>query len=200
MLIGAGVAIALLIAAQLVIPAISAHVVESRLTEGGGSADVSVSALPAERLLFGHGSEIDVSGSRLALEVSTDGGTFDKLDGFDRVHVAIDDSTVGPFSVHSFRLDRDGSDAAYHLDSSSSATGAGLLAFGASELGVPFAGLLGAAAGQLSDASEPIPIEMNMELTSEDGAIKVVSGGGTIAGYPTGPLAELLTAAIAVRL
>jgi hypothetical protein len=28
----------------------------------------------------------------------------------------------------------------------------------------------------------------------------VVSGGGTVAGYPTGPLAELITAAIAVQL
>ena len=39
-----------------------------------------------------------------------------------------------------------------------------------------------------------------MELTSDDGRVRVVSGGGTVAGVPTGPLAELLTSAIVVQL
>jgi hypothetical protein len=39
-----------------------------------------------------------------------------------------------------------------------------------------------------------------MEMRSDDGRIRVLSGGGTIAGYPTGPLAQFITAAIAVRL
>jgi hypothetical protein len=39
-----------------------------------------------------------------------------------------------------------------------------------------------------------------MELTSEDGRIQVVSGGGTVAGVPTGPLAELITSAVVIRL
>ena len=39
-----------------------------------------------------------------------------------------------------------------------------------------------------------------MQLTSDDGRVLVTSGGGTVGGIPTGPLAELLTAAIVVRL
>ena len=39
-----------------------------------------------------------------------------------------------------------------------------------------------------------------MELRSEGSRLIVVSGGGSVAGYPTGPLAELITATIAVRL
>jgi hypothetical protein len=30
--------------------------------------------------------------------------------------------------------------------------------------------------------------------------VRVVSGGGTVGGIPTGPLAELLTAAVVVQL
>ncbi len=39
-----------------------------------------------------------------------------------------------------------------------------------------------------------------MELTSADGRLDVVSGGGTVAGIPTGPLAQLITSAIVVRI
>jgi hypothetical protein len=38
-----------------------------------------------------------------------------------------------------------------------------------------------------------------MELRSDGGRIVVVSGGGTVAGMPTGPLAELITSAVALR-
>jgi hypothetical protein len=39
-----------------------------------------------------------------------------------------------------------------------------------------------------------------MGLQSDDGRIVVVSGGGTVAGIPTGPLAELITSAIVIQL
>jgi hypothetical protein len=37
-------------------------------------------------------------------------------------------------------------------------------------------------------------------MESDDGRIRVTEGGGTVAGVATGPLAELITAAIVVRL
>jgi len=37
-------------------------------------------------------------------------------------------------------------------------------------------------------------------VTSEDGRVRVVSGGGTVAGFETGPLAQLITSAIVVQL
>jgi hypothetical protein len=43
-------------------------------------------------------------------------------------------------------------------------------------------------------------VALNMELRSESGRVVVASGGGTVDGYPTGPLAELITSAIVVRL
>jgi hypothetical protein len=57
--------------------------------------------------------------------------------------------------------------------------------------------ILGEVFGQ---SDEPIPIELDMQLASEDGRLRVVSGGGDIAGVPTGPLAELLSSAIVVRI
>ena len=60
--------------------------------------------------------------------------------------------------------------------------------------------LLGFLANQALGANAEIPIQLDMGLTSDGGRIVVVSGGGTVAGYPTGPLAELITSAIAVRL
>jgi hypothetical protein len=200
LLIAVALLAGLAIAAQFAIPSIAEHQVESRLTEGGGSAQASISALPAERLLFGDGHRIDVTATNLSLDLADEtGNVFSKLDGFDQVHVSITDSRVGPFAIRSFALDRDGG-GAYRLTSSSSTTGTALLQFGATQLGIPGAGLLGAVAGQFSDANRAIPIEMDMQMESDGGVIRVVSGGGTIAGYPTGPLAELVTAAIAVRL
>jgi hypothetical protein len=39
-----------------------------------------------------------------------------------------------------------------------------------------------------------------MELVSGDDGIEVTSGAGTVAGIPTGPIGELITAAIVSRL
>ena len=50
------------------------------------------------------------------------------------------------------------------------------------------------------DTNVMVPVKLDMQLTSENGRIQVVSGGGTVAGVPTGSLAELLTAAIVVKL
>ena len=41
---------------------------------------------------------------------------------------------------------------------------------------------------------------IDLEVTSEDGRVRVVSGGGTVAGFETGPLAQLITSAIVVQL
>ena len=50
------------------------------------------------------------------------------------------------------------------------------------------------------DTNFDLPIDLDMQLTSDDGRVQVVSGGGNVAGLPTGPLAELLTNAIVVQL
>jgi hypothetical protein len=190
----------LLAVSQLVIPPVIEDRIEGRLTEGGGSADVSVSALPAARLLFGDGNRISVSGTDLDLDLEEPGGNvFDELDGFDRVDVDLSDFRAGPFAVSSFELHRTGPSQTYHLVSRGRTTPGDIAAYGAARLGIPGGPLLGFLGGN-SLAGGSIPITLDMELESEDGRIVVVSGGGAVAGYPTGPLAELITSAIVLRL
>jgi hypothetical protein len=189
-----------LLAGQLAIPPLVGSRIESRLTEGGGSADVSVSAFPAERLLFGDGKRITVTGNGLDLPLQESGaGVFDKLDGFDSVAVNLSDFRAGPFTISSFELTRASGSAPYHLVSSAATTPGDLAGYGASRLGLPGGPLLGFLGNQVSDGGT-IPVKLDLGLTSDGGRVVVVSGGATVAGYPTGPLAELITSAIAVRL
>ncbi len=193
-------ALVLLAASQLVIPPLVEHRLEGRLTDGGGSADVSVSAFPAARLLFGDGDRISVTGSGLDLALTEPGGdVLDELDGFGQVDVTLRNFHADPFAVSSFELARDGGSAPYRLAARSDTTPAAIAGYGADRLGVPGAPLLGfVTRNALGD--RPIPVTLDMDLESEDGRIVVVSGGGTVDGYPTGPLAELITSAIVVRL
>jgi hypothetical protein len=183
---------------QLVIPSVVEHRIESRLTDGGGSADVSVSGFPAVRLLFGDGKRITVTGDGLDLGLEQRTDVFGKLDGFDQVDVHLRDFRAGPFSVASFDLTRTGA-APYHLVSHSRTTPGEIASYGAARLGIPGGPLLGFFT-QDTLGNRPIPIAMNMGLRSDGGRIVVVSGGGTVAGFPTGPLAELITSAISVEL
>jgi hypothetical protein len=190
----------LLAASQLVIPPVVEHQLERRLTEAGGSADVSVSAFPAARLLFDDGERISVAGSGLDLGLAEPGGdVFDRLDGFERVDVALRDFHAGPFAVSSFELAREGGSAPYRLVSRGDTTPVALARYGADRLGVPGGPLLGLVT-QRALGDRPIPVALDMELISENGRVVVASGGGTVAGYPTGPLAQLITSAIVVRL
>lgn len=198
------VVLAILVAAgaisQLVLPPLTESRIEDRLTSGGGSALVSVEALPAARLLVGDGDRITVQGSGLDLDLAREEPeVFERLDGFDDVEVTLDDFSAGPFAVGRFELTRSGS-APYRLASSARTTGADLVAYGVARLGLPGAPLLGFLGGRVPEADRPIPIKLNMELESEGGRVVVTSGGGTVTGIPTGPLAQLLTEAIVVRL
>jgi hypothetical protein len=185
---------------QLAIPPLAEHRVQSRLTDGGGTADVSMSAFPAVRLLFGDGSRVSVSGSGLNLPLTQRTEVFDKLDGFDRVDVSLRDFRAGPLAVRDFELTRATPIVPYHLLSRSHTTASDLAAYGTTRLGLAGGPLLGFFAGQIPGGKREIPIRLNMDLRSDGGRVVVVSGGGTVAGYPTGPLAELITSTIAVQL
>ena len=202
-IIAATVLVALLVVAQLALPALAEKRITDRLTENGGSADAQVDpSFPAVRLLAGDGDGIDVRGSGLDLDIEPgDSPVLDRLDGFGSVAIDLTDFQAGPFEVDSFELSRDGS-GPYALSGSLVTTGAALASYGADRLGIPGASLLPLITGADDDsiADKPIPVELDMELTSDDGRITVTSGGGTVAGFPTGPLAELITQAIVVQL
>ncbi len=199
-LIAAGVVVFALVASQILIPALGEQRVEDRLTAGGGSADVTLDAFPAARLLFSDGERFEVEARDLSLDLDEEVEVFDKLDGFGLVDVSIVESIAGPFELDSFSLTRDG-DGPYRLVSSGSASPSALTEYGFERFQLPGEGLIDALLDPfLDDADVPVPLDLDMELVSDDGRIRVVSGGGTIAGLPMGPLAELLTAAIVVQL
>ena len=199
-LLAAGIVIVVaLVLSQVLLPGYASKRIEDRLTEGGGTASASVDAFPAARLVFGDGDKLTVSGSGLDLPLDSNQDVFGRLDGFDSVDVHLDDFRAGPFAVTSFELTRNGSDS-YQLVTSSTTTGADLVGYGAEQLGIPGVPLLQFFAGRAPEGNQEIPIHLDMGLESDDGRIRVVSGGGTVAGYPAGPLAELITAAIVVRL
>jgi len=200
LLIAAVVLVALFVASELAIPPIAEHRIESRLTDGGGTADVSVGAFPAARLLFGDGSHISATGRGLNLGLQQETNVLDKLDGFDRVDVSLTAFRAGPFGVSSFELTRPSASAPYHLVSRARTTPADLTAYGASRLGIPGGPLLRFFGGQAPGGNQPIPVDLDMNLTSDGGRVVVVSGGGTVAGFPTGPLAALITSTIVVKL
>ncbi|MFN8150432.1 MAG: hypothetical protein U0R24_04825 [Solirubrobacterales bacterium] len=64
----------------------------------------------------------------------------------------------------------------------------------------PGGGLLGSVAGSAPLGSRRIEVSLQIELISTAGALRVGAGGGTIAGYPAGPLATTIAAAVARRL
>jgi hypothetical protein len=196
----AGALVFALVASQVLVPALGERRVEDRLTAGGGTAEVTLGAVPALRLLFSDGERFQVEARDLELELDQQTGVFDRLDGFAIVDVTLADSTAGPFELESFSLSRDG-DGPYRLLSSGTTSPSELAAYGLDSFQLPGEGFLDALLDPLlADADVPVELELDMELTSDEGRIQVVSGGGTVAGFPMGPLAELITSAIVVRL
>jgi hypothetical protein len=198
-LIAGSVALVLLVGGQLLLPSLGEGDVEERLTERGGVAEASLDAVPALRLLWGDGDRIEVTGSGLDLDLTQEPQVFDRLDGFSEVEIGLDEFRAGPFEIDSFDLRRDG-DGPYAVRSSSTVSTADLVEFGADALGVPGVSIMDFFLDRTPGSDRPLPVELDMEMESDDGRVRVVSGGGTIAGVPTGPLAQLITAAIVVRL
>jgi hypothetical protein len=196
----AGIVVFVVVASQLVVPSLAEDRVEDRLTENGGTAEVELGAVPALRLLFGDGErfEVEAAGLDLALDERTE--VFDRLDGFSIVDVAISDFIAGPFEIERFELEREDSET-YRLASDGTTTPGELAQYGAEALEVPGGGFADFLLDQLFDDSDvEIPFALDMELASDDGRVQVVGGDGEVAGIPTGPLAQLITAAIVVRL
>lgn len=201
-LVVAGITVFALVASQILLPSLGARRVEDRLTDGGGSAEVTLGAVPALRLLFSDGERLEVVGRDLDLELELDGreAVFDRLDGFTIVDISISESAAGPFELSSFELHRDGA-GPYNLLARGETSASDLTAFGFDQVELPGESFLDLLLNPFVEGVEtPLPIELDMELSSDDGRVEVISGGGEIAGIPTGPLAELITSAIVLQL
>jgi hypothetical protein len=196
---GAAIVLVLLVS-QIVLPGIGEGVIKDRLIENGGTADVSLSATPAARLLWGTGDKIAVDANGLDLEVITsdDPVVFDDLDRFDDVEIVIDDSSMGPVQMTSFVLTRNG-DEPYSLEATGDASVSDLAEFGAEAFDLPGGDILGGILGIATGGTE-VDVDLDMKVESDDGRVHVIEGGGEIAGIPTGPLAAFITSAVTVEL
>ena len=103
---------------QGVIPNHAEKKVRDRLTRNGGSADVTIRAIPAIRLLFDDGDELDVDARGIEVPArELRGGSFKQLDGFDRMRFEMIRSEVGPFTADRALADqgRGGAELRLHL-------------------------------------------------------------------------------------
>lgn len=194
-------AVALLVISQFAIPWLAENQVESRLTERGGEASVELSAFPALALLFNDGDRLSIEAREVVLEESGADRreTLRRLDGFDEVGISVSDSIAGPMAIDSFEMKRVAEEAPYELEMAGTTTGSDLAGFGAEQLGfdAPF---LDEIAGSFGAGRTEIPVELDLEVISREGRLAVRDGAATIAGVPTGPVVEIVLAAIVARL
>jgi hypothetical protein len=197
----AGIIVFLLVTGQILLPSFGERAIEDRLTENGGSAEVTLGSVPAFRLFFGDGERFDVRARELELDLKQSEPVLERLDGFASVDVSIADSQAGPIDLQSFELHRERS-APYSLTAHGQASASSLIDYGVDGLDIPAANSITGLAMDLLgiDTDFIVPIDFDMQLVNDDGRLRVVSGGGTVGGVPTGPLAELITNAVVIKL
>jgi hypothetical protein len=191
-LVSVGVLLVLALASQLALPSLLEGSVQSRLERDGGSADVSLSAFPAVRLLFSDGASLEVEGRGLRLPGEPEGGELDRIDGFSEVRIALDDTQAGPLAIERFRLTREDGERDYELRLAAMAN--------PREVGRILGGALGElGAGALLGVVD-VPVSLTATVRSEDGRARAIAVQGSVAGIPAGPLAELALDAVLRRL
>jgi hypothetical protein len=189
-----------LVSLQLALPKLAERRIGRRLTEGGGVVEVCVIARPALRLLAGEGDLLRVRGESLTIGLAGEGGGLQALDGFAAVEIELDEISTGPFEVSRFELRRERRGGTYRLRSIARTSGAELLGFGGQHLGIGGATTLGTLARGAPLGTRTFAVEAEVELVARGEALEVLGGGGSVAGYPAGPVATAVAAAVARRL
>jgi hypothetical protein len=196
--IGLGTALALLlVVSQFALPPYLEHRVANRLTEHGGSADVQLSALPAARLLFGHGDGLHIRARGLSVDLQPgQKEVFSRLDGFGDVTIAVSDSRAGPFTIRSFQVRRT-ADRSYELIVAGDGSSGDVARYAGARLAGGFGqALAGLAAGALGNSTLPIPFSARMQLARVGGSLQARAVTGDVAGFPAGPLAQIVANAL----
>jgi len=192
-------AVVLLVAAQFALPAIAENRAADVLTEDGGTADVDIDAFPAVRLVLGDGDLVRVRAREITLPlVAPDEKVLDDLDGFGEVDVEVSDARSGPFRLDTVTLKRDG-DGPYRTAIRGTVSAQDLGTFAGGQMGGAFGGFFGGlAGGALPGGDQPVPVDLDATLRSDDGRPEAVVVHGTVAGIPAGPLVEAFAQALAV--
>ncbi len=188
------------VATHFLLPSYLEGRIEERLEEHGGRAEVELRAVPALRLLAGHGDRIEIEGSGLEIDFDEpDRDAFERLNDFDEVSIDLTDVEAGPFETRRFRLDGLGDDR-YRIATDATASLQDIARVAGEQFG-PLGGLIGSiAGGSVPFSAAPVPIRLDVEVRAEDGAVETLSGDARVAGLPAGPVARLVTNAILSRL
>jgi hypothetical protein len=192
----AGFVVLVAVATHFLLPSYLEGRIEERLEEHGGRAEVELRAVPALRLLAGHGDRIEIEGSGLEFDFDDpDRDAFERLNRFDEVDIELTDVEAGPFETRRFRLEGLGDDR-YRIETDATASLQDVAHVAGEQFG-PLGGLIGSiAGGSLPGAAAPVPIRLDGELETEDGDVEMVSGDARVAGLPAGPVARVVTNAI----
>jgi hypothetical protein len=187
-----GLLVSLVLFSQLLLPPYLEHRVANRLKEQGGSAKVDLDAIPAARLLFGHGDRLDIRASGLSLDLRTGRDVFSELDKFGDVSVYVASSRAGPFTVRGFYLERR-RDHEYQLVLQADAAPGDVARYAGEQLAGGFgAALAGLAAGTLTGSQRAIPVNARMVIDTSGPVPRAVRAEGNVAGLPAGPLAQVV--------
>jgi hypothetical protein len=184
---------------QGVLPGHAEKKVRDRLIRNGGTADVTIRALPAIRLLFDDGDDLDVRAHGIAIPArDLRGGSFKQLDGFDEMSFEMVRSVVGPFTADRASLTRGEGERDYDFTFRGSTSAGQLASFALGTLPPILRSLIETLGGRPADAE--IPIRLDAVLKSEGGRAQLVRGTGTVAGLPIGGIALPIAGAIISRL
>jgi len=192
-----------LLASQLVIPSQLGGDIEERLERGGGSADVTLRGWPALFMLGGRGEEFEATGSGLVFDLGGEQDvSLERLEGFKRVVIELEDSRAGPLEADRIRLARPDREAEYELVVTATTTPRELAAQIGDAAGGAIGGVLGSLAGSAlpEDGRTAVPLSLRASIDSVDGRAEVVGASGSVAGLPAGPLAQVVVDAVVQRL
>jgi hypothetical protein len=188
-----------LVATQIFLPRAAENDVEDRLTNDGGTAGVNIEAVPALRLLFDDGDRIEVRAEEVAIPLEDiQGRSFKELDGFDEVDLRLARSTVGPFFAEEVTIERPEGEQLYAFNFEGTTSAAQVSEFALAGLPPLLRSALTALAGRAG--RRELPITLDVDLRSEGGRARVVSGSGTFAGLPLGGFALGIAGAIIARV
>ena len=203
LLAAAAILIVLLVATQVILPRVISSEVEKRLTQDGGTAEVTITAVPAVTLATGRGQSIEISGDDLVYDLDErKERPFERLDGFGDVDVDLRDLDAGTVRLSSFVLTRQGRDEPYTLSMRGSSTPREL----AGELGAATGGTLGGLLGGLASGVLPdggmgtVPLQLDATVDSDDGRPRIDTARATVAGVPAGRLTEVVLRSVLDRL
>ncbi len=190
--------VALVVLTQLLLPPFLEERVAGRLTEDGGSADVSLSAFPAVRLLWGDGKRFEVRGRGLKFVPGRGEQVFSRLDGFEEVRIEVNGLDVEGVDASRFTLTRLRSGDPYRLSMRGQVTGREAIELLGAEAGGPLGGIAGGLAGRAlpGGGSTELPLTVEADLASRGGRAEVVRTDATVAGLPAGPIVELVVGAV----